>query len=293
MTLDGLYTRTRVAFLPDLAQDELTLDGQGEKGSALARVSHVLDRVRKLAGISLFAQVTSQNNFPIGAGLASSASAFAALTLAAVHATELELNQQELSRLARTGSGSACRSIPGGFVEWLAGDSDENSFAYSFAPANHWDIVDCIAVVSQEQKTISSEEGHALAETSPLQSARVGDSHRRLEICRQAILRRDFEAFAEIIELDSNWMHAVIMTSKPPILYWLPATISVIQAVHQWRNEGLPVCYTIDAGPNLHVITTSEFARQVSQQLLVLPGVEDVLTAHPGDPARIVQDIDS
>jgi len=293
MTLDDLYTRTHVAFLPDLLQDELTLDGHSIKGSPLERVSQLLDKVRKLAGLTLFAQVTSHNNFPMGAGLASSASAFSALSLAAAHAAGLGLNQQQLSQLARIGSGSACRSIPGGFVEWLAGDSDENSFAYPFAPADHWDLVDCIAVVNLEHKSIGSEEGHALAETSPLQSARVADSPRRLEICRQAILHRDFEAFTEIVELDSNWMHAVIMTSNPPIIYWLPATITVMQAVHQWRKKGFPVCYTIDAGPNVHVITTSEFAWQVSQKLQHLPGVEDVLTAHPGGPAWIVQSINS
>ena len=133
-----------------------------------------------MAGIPTYARVESQNNFPTGAGLASSASGFAALSLAASQAAGLELDEKDLSRLARTGSGSACRSIPGGFVEWQAGSNDEDSYAYSIAPPNHWDIVDCVALVSQDEKTVSSTSGHSLASTSILQPSRLADAPRRL-----------------------------------------------------------------------------------------------------------------
>jgi diphosphomevalonate decarboxylase len=286
MNLDGLFTRTRVTFDQALAQDELILEGQAQGGPALDRVGAMLNRVRSMAGLACCARVESSNNFPMGAGIASSASAFAALSLAASQAAGLDLDETALSRLARTGSGSACRSVPGGFVEWRGGDRHENSFAYSIAPPEHWALADCVALVSRAHKTTGSTEGHPLAYTSPLQAARVDDAPRRLAICRKAVLERDFEALAEIVELDSNLMHGVIMTSTPRIFYWQPATLAVMQAVVAWRKEGLPVCYTIDAGPNVHVICVASFAEQVAERLKALAGVENVLSATPGGPTR-------
>ena len=288
MNLDGLYTQTQVTFDPSLAKDELILDGASTQGPALRRVRTFLNLVRERAGLQLHARVESSNNFPMGAGIASSASAFAALALAASTAAGLELSEKDLSRLARGGSGSACRSIPGGFVEWQAGQDDETSFAFSIAPPEHWSLADCIAIVSQEHKPTGSAQGQALAHTSPLQAARLADAPRRLEICRQAILDRDFSAFAEVVELDSNLMHAVMMTSNPPLFYWQPATLQVIQAVIQWRKEGQPLCYTIDAGPNVHVLCLELYARQVKESLEQLPGVEKVLIAMPGGSARLL-----
>ena len=285
MNLGGLFTRTQVTFDPALPADHLTLDGAPTSGPALQRVSAFLDRVRQMAGTNLFASVTSANNFPMGAGIASSASAFAALSLAASAATGLQLDEAALSRLARTGSGSACRSVPGGFVEWQVSGCEDDSYACSIAPASHWDLADCVAVASQVHKPTGSTEGHALAYTSPLQVARVQDAPRRLDLCRQAIRQRDFAALAQVVELDSNLMHAVMLTSTPPLLYWQPATLRVMQAVVEWRRSGLPVFYTIDAGPNVHVLCPSGAAQQVSARLAQLPGVERVLTAHPGGPA--------
>ena len=291
MNLDGLFTRTRVTFDQTSAQDELIIQGQAQNGPALQRVSALLNRVRSMAEMNCWARVVSSNNFPMGAGIASSASAFAALSLAASRAAGLDLDEAALSRLARTGSGSACRSVPAGFVEWRGGDRHENSYAYSIAPPEHWALVDCVAIVSREHKATGSTEGHPLAHTSPLQAARLDDAPRRLGICRKVILERDFEALAEIVELDSNIMHGVIMTSNPRILYWLPATLAVMQNVAAWRAAGLPVCYTIDAGPNVHVICTAAYAGQVAESLKALPGVESVLTATPGGPARIVDEL--
>jgi len=287
MNLDGLYTRTEVVFVPTLAQDQLVLNAHRITGPRLARVSAFLDRVRHMACMTLCARVSSQNNFPSGAGLASSASAFAALSLAASAAAGLQLSEKDLSRLARTGSGSACRSVPGGFVEWQAGESDADSFAYSIAPPDHWPLADCIAIVSQAHKFTGSTEGHARAHTSPLQAARQAEVPRLLAECRRAILERDFEALAVLTELDCHLMHAVMMTSSPPLLYWQPATLSIMQAAREWRKRGLPVCYTIDAGPNVHVICEAGAAAQVSAQLGEIPGVSQVRVAPPGGPARL------
>jgi diphosphomevalonate decarboxylase len=288
MNLDGLETRTTVCFDESLLTDNIKINGKITGEAAHARVSKMLDEVRTLAAIQHFAWVESENNFPTGTGIASSASGFAALALAATKAAGLHLDDVLLSCLARRSSGSACRSIPGGFVEWAAGTEDANSYACTLAPAEHWDLVDCIAMISAEHKSVGSTEGHSLAGTSPLQSARVNDAPRRLDICRQAILKRDFAAFAEIVEADSNLMHAVMMTSCPPLFYWQPATLAVMRSIVIARAKGLPVCYTIDAGPNVHVICTGTSAEETAQLVGNIPGVREVRLAKVGGPARLV-----
>ncbi len=290
MNLAELETRTSVEFREisnQLEGDSLTLNQKPVKGAGLQRVSNFLDLVRQTAGIDAYAEVVSESNFPSGAGIASSAAAFAALALAATRAAGLDLDETSLSRLARRGSGSACRSIPGGFVEWQMGTGDADSYAFSIAPPGHWELADCIAVLSSEPKATGSTEGHALAGSSPLQEARVVDAPRRLEICRQAIRQRDFGAFAEIVELDSDMMHAVMMTSHPSLFYWQATTLTVMQAVREVHAKGLPVCYSIDAGPNVHVITEAAESAQVTVLLHSLPGVREVRMAHVGGPAEL------
>ena len=289
LNLDGVYTHTKVMFDAALSEDDLTLAGRPAFEAARQRVSAFLDLVRRMSGVKSFARVVSENNFPTGAGIASSASAFAALALASSRAAGLELDERELSRLARRGSGSACRSIPSGYVEWQAGESDETSFAFSLCPAEHWQLTDCIAIVSQTHKPIGSTQGHLLAHTSPLQAARLADAPRRLDFCRRAILERDFEAFADIVEVDSTLMHAVMMTSSPPLFYWQPATLAILQAVQSWRQNGVPACSTIDAGPNVHVLCPTAAATQVIALLHEIPGVQQVLSAEVGGGTRLVE----
>lgn len=287
MNLDGLNTRTTVSFQPSLPFDELIINGREVTGPALDRVSFVLDLVRGAAKLDQRAEIISENNFPAGAGIASSASAFAALALAATRAAGLDWSERELSRLARRGSGSACRSIPGGFVEWQAGANDEDSFAFSIAPANHWPLVDCIAIVSTAHKKTGSTEGHAIAGTSPLQAARLADAPRRLAVCRNAILNRDFDALASIAELDSDMMHAVMMTSSPALHYWQSASVAVMEAARAWRRDGASAFYTVDAGANVHVICPEKEAQDIAARLREIEGVNDVLTARVGGPAII------
>lgn len=288
MNLDGLFTRTTVTF-GNAKTDSLSINGFESRGKGLERVANILDLVREMAGIHDRARVTSENNFPTGAGIASSAAAFAALALAASKAAGLSLSEPELSRLARRGSGSASRSIPGGFVEWQMGSGDMDSFAFSIAAPDHWDLCDCVAIVSAGHKKTGSTEGHAIAGTSPLQSARLADTTRRLDLCRRAVLERDFNAMAEIMELDSDMMHAVMMTSSPALHYWQPASMTVMQSVRAWRAEGLPVAYTVDAGPNVHVLCPSGVQKEAEARLRNLPGVENVLVASVGGPARLVE----
>jgi diphosphomevalonate decarboxylase len=163
----------------------------------------------------------------------------------------------------------------------------------SFAPPEHWDLVDLVAVVSKSHKPVGSTEGHTLAGTSPLQTARLQGTEERLERCRRAILDKDFSPFAEVVELDSNLMHAVMLTSSPPLVYWMPATLEIMKTVAQLRSDGVPACFTIDAGPNVHVITLASFTGQVQSRLEQISAVQEVLRAVPGGPARLIDDLPS
>jgi len=261
-----------------------------QSGSELQRVRHFMTILRQMSASKDFAEIRSANNFPSSAGIASSASAFAALALAGVHAYGLDLSQQELSRLARRGSGSACRSIPAGFVEWLPGRTDLDSYAVPIAQPQHWDLWDCIAVVQSAPKLTGSSEGHALAATSPLQSARVLDAPRRLSICREAIQKKDFAMLAEILEQDSNLMHAVMLTSQPPLMYWEPSSILLMKEIVRLRQSGIAVAYTLDAGPNVHAICTAECIESVQKFLSNFSAVQQLLISSVGYGARLLDD---
>jgi diphosphomevalonate decarboxylase len=288
MNLDGLYTETRVEWHEGDRADQLILNGVEQTGQVLQRVSSHLDIIRQRLGLRAGAMIDSVNNFPTGAGIASSASGFAALTVAAVAAAGANLAERELTTLARRGSGSAARSIPAGFVEWHQAATHEDSYAETIAAPDYWDIVDIIAVISMEHKAVGSSQGHQSALTSDLQQARLGGAAQRIHTCRRAILERDFTPFAEVVEHDSNLMHAVMMTSRPPLFYWLPSTLVIMEKVRRWRADGLNVCYTLDAGPNVHCICVRKDADQVSRELHNLSEVMDVRTATVGGGAQII-----
>jgi diphosphomevalonate decarboxylase len=287
MNLAGLVTRTSVTFDDSLNADAAIVDGETFTGAKLDRITRHLDAVRRIAGVETRAEVLSNNNFPAGAGIASSASAFAALSVTASAALGLSLSERELSSLARLGSGSASRSIPEGFVEWFPGNSHESSYAETIAPADHWQLTDLIVILSQAHKATGSTEGHTLAGSSPLQSARVESAPARLDLCRKAILSRDFDMLAEVVELDSNIMHSVMMTSNPPLFYWQPETLAVMRFVRKMRSSGIGVCYTIDAGANVHVICAPGDADRALEHLGNMPGVIEVRRAGPGSGAWV------
>ncbi len=289
MNLAALRTKTSVTFRDDLKDgDVLTVNGQEVTGASLNRAAKFMDEVRRLSGEERFAEIVSENNFPMGAGIASSASAFAALALAGSAAAGLDLSERDCSRLARMGSGSACRSVPGGFCEWLYGSGDADSVSVSIAPAEHWDLTDLIAVISGEHKKVGSSAGHGMAATSPYQSARVADAPARIEKCRAAILNKDFAALAEVSERDCLLMHAVMMTSTPPLLYWEPASIALVKGVKAWREEGIPCFCTLDAGPNVHILCPSEASDEIRSRVERVPGVKDILSSGPGGKAALL-----
>lgn len=289
MNLSGARTVTTVAFSATCAQDIVVINGREPSPEARERVVTHLDRVRRMAGIHTPARVVSQNNFPMAAGIASSASAFAALSLAATKAAGLDLDERELSILARLGSGSACRSVPGGFTWWLAGDSHETSFARQIAPPEHWALRDLIAIVSRAPKAVSSGAGHAAAETGPFFKARLATLPRRLTEVKEALLARDFPTFGQAIEEEAISLHVIAMTSRPPITYWLPATLRLIQAVQEWRAEGLEVYFTMDAGPNVHLICQAEDGAEVERRLAAIEGVQEVIVNEPAGKTHLLE----
>lgn len=294
MNLDRCLTTTTVHFDPRLNADELliTLYGAAERpatGSFLARVVAQLDRVRALAGVETRAHVRSQNNFPADAGIASSAAGFAALTTAAVAALDLRLAERELSRLTRqSGSGSACRSIPAGFTYWRDNGTDVGSYAVSVAPPEHWALADVVAVVDTEAKRVGSADNHRRAHTSPYLPARLAELPPRIRQTLQAIKERDLAALGQICEADALSLHVIAMTAQPPTLYWQPGTLAVMQALARWRDEGLLGYFTIDAGPNVHVICAQHDAAEMEHRLQALPEVQFTITNGPGAGARIV-----
>lgn len=282
MNLDSATTITTVAFDASLEEDLVTIEGEEITEDTIRRVSGHLDRVRALAGVRTWARVASRNSFPMGVGIASSASGFAALTVAACAASGLQLDKRALSILARQGSGSACRSIPSGFVEWHAGNTSEESFAEQIVPPAHWDLRDLVAIVQSKHKPVGSSRGNELASTSPLAQARLAAVEQALPVIRTAIRERNFDVFGEETEQDALRMHAVALTSRPSLLYWSSGTVRIMHAVREWRAAGLPVYFTIDAGANVHVLCQAHDAPAVEPLLRDISGVREVLVNRPG-----------
>ena len=284
MTMGGVHTTTTVEVAPGLARDEVHIDGKPAEPKAAERVVRHLDRLRARAKQAPRVRVVSRNNFPQGSGLASSASAFAALTVAANEALGLGLGMKECSILARQGSGSAARSLYGGWVVWHPGQRSEDSFAEPVAPMEHLDVVDLVAIVSREHKKVGSQEGHALAKTSPLHDGRIAAVPGWLERALAALKAKDLATLGSIAELDALAMHGVMMTSTPSLLYWQPGTMQLLHAVRAWRDEGLRCWFTIDAGPNVHILTAGADAPQVERRLAALGYAGEALVKCPAGP---------
>ncbi|WP_067726732.1 diphosphomevalonate decarboxylase [Oceanobacillus damuensis] len=286
LTLDGFCTTTTVDFRADLTKDRFMLDDQPVEGEAYRRVTKFLDLVRQLAGKeNLFADIHSKNDVPTAAGFASSASGFAALAAAGTKAIGLDLGNQELSRLTRQGSGSACRSIFGGFAEWEMGSETDgsDSFAVPVAPAEHWDIRVAAVVLSSTMKKVSSRAGmKRTVETSPFYSGWIDTIPQDLNEIKQAIHAKDFDKTGSIAEANCLKMHATTLAANPPFTYWHDTTIRVMQTVQEMRENGIPAYFTIDAGPNVKVLYLPENEKNIETKLRSIPGVSDVILSKPG-----------
>ena len=262
LTLEKFHTTTTVEW--DSKEEVFVLNGMQQTGTPAKKVSQFLDIIAPERPKCL---VTSENNFPTAAGLASSSSAFAALALAASTACGRELSTQEISVLARRGSGSACRSVWGGWVEWTMGSDKDgtDSHARQIAPREHWDIRMVMCVVSDEKKATSSTAGMVdTAKTSPMYQAWCDTASADVEAAKQAIIDKDIHTLGTRMEISTQKMFATMLTTIPSIRYWKGRTLDILDTIDNLRQQGLDCWYTMDAGPNVKILCASDVAEQIA-----------------------------
>lgn len=291
VSLSGLETEASVALRPRQSGDTVRMNGQPASPREAERIGRFLDLVRDQARAAVRAEVDLQSNFPVAAGLASSASTFAALALAATHAFGLSLEARELSVLARRGSGSAARSIHGGFVEWMRGEASDghDSFASQIAPAEHWPLGIVVAVTDEGQKKVGSREGMAIAvQQSPFFPAWVETHAADMDAIRSGIAERDLTRVGEAAEHNCLKMHAASLAARPALIYWTPATVAVIHRVRELRADGLEAYFTIDAGPQVKILCRAPDRSRVAEEIARVPGVRRLLLSAPGPGAEVL-----
>ena len=294
LTLEGLSTRTEVRFDPSLTSDSLELNGAAELGLPRDKVSKFLDLVRGLGGGKQFAAVSSANNFPTAAGLASSASAFAALALAATKAAGLSVDGRALSILARQGSGSAARSLFGGFVRMhrgeLADGTDSFAEPMTVRSAEDMNVRMVLGITKKGPKeTLSTDGMRHTAETSPYFAAWVATSEPDLADATAAIARNDLEALGVVTERSALTMHASALAARPAVLYFAGATIEGYRAIVAMRKTGIPAWFTCDAGPHVKALTDAANADEVARRLAEVPGVIESRVCKPGQAAEVLE----
>jgi diphosphomevalonate decarboxylase len=291
ITLDALHTRTTVRFDDSLAADEVVFNDRRDDLQT-RKISAFLDLFRARADTRAHACVETANDFPTGAGLASSASGFAALTLAADRALQLQLPARELSVLARRGSGSAARSIFGGFVEMAAGTRDDgkDAFAAPVLDATAWPLNVVVAITSRAVKDTSSRVGmDDSRRTSPYYRAWIATANADLDAAREAVRTRDFARLADVSEASCLAMHAVMLATRPGLVYWNAATIDCIHAIRDLRRQGVAVFFTIDAGPQIKAVCLPAHVDAVTAALRDINGVEQTLVSGLGEGASIIE----
>ena len=290
LTLAALATQTTVTFDSALGADTLELDGFPARAADVARATQFLDLVRVAAGIATRARVTSRNEFPTASGLASSASGYAALALAATRAAGLTLGERELTILARRGSGSAARSVFGGFVRMHAGETSERAYAEPLASPLVDRVRMVIAVVGGgTPKTHGSRDAmEHTAATSPYYQPWVALVAQDLEVALAAVATGDLEALGAIAEANALAMHATAMAARPAVMYWQPATLAVHAEVRGLRGCGVAAWATMDAGPHVKILTTAEDAPTIAMRVKDIEGVTAVTISAPGPAAQLV-----
>lgn len=288
MTLADIGTRTSVNFDSELGFDELLLNGSLDAAS-LQRVSACLDDVRGYADSNCKAKVISENNFPTSSGLASSASGFAALVLAADAALGTAISKAELSRIARRASGSAARSLWGGYV--LLDATADDPCAEPLQDAVYFPLDVIIAVVSKVPKTVGSTGGMINSQlTSDYYSAWLSHQPKDLQTAQAALAAKDFDKLAEVSEASCLKMHALMMATQPPLMYWLPPTLACIQVIQSLRKQGVPVFFSIDAGPQVKGFCLPEASAKVAAALIEVPGVIELIHTRTGDDASLLDE---
>ncbi len=285
ITLSELFTEMQVHLDARLSADTLTVNGQADS-AMLPRLGSCIDRV--LGDGRPHAEIRSRSNFPIAAGLASSASAFAAITVAAAAAAGQSPSTAELASLAGRASGSAARSLYGGFVE-LA-NSEDDIVVRTIAAASEWPLNVVVAITEAGPKAVGSTVAMETSrKTSPFYSSWIEQQDQDLDAARQAIHDRDFSQLAAVAEHNCLKMHSVMWTSRPPVVYWNSATMRCLQAVRDMQADGLGVFFTMDAGPQVKAVCLPECTDAVRASLASVNGVTEVMVSALGDGARLVE----
>jgi diphosphomevalonate decarboxylase len=285
LTLAALSTTTSVRFDPDARQDEVTLNGAPAEPGAAAKVASLLDRVRAEAGVGWRAQVITSNDFPTASGLASSASGFAALALAALGAAGLNWASPAVSALARASSVSAARSIFGGFVSLEAGAAQAEPIAIDATALRM-----VIAVTQTAPKKVGSTQGMlSTQQTSPYYDAWRSAAPRIYSDLRSALARGELARVGESMEHSTLCMHATMLAAAPALIYWSPQTLAAMNCVRDLRAAGTFAYFTMDAGPHVKVLTLAEQAARVRRELETVPGVHQVLVSAAGEAARVLE----
>lgn len=288
LTLDAFYTETSVSFNTDVEQDTFYLNDNLQDTAATQKVSRFLQLFREPAGISSPALVKSTNFVPTAAGLASSASGMAALAGAANLASGLDLNPRDLSLVARRGSGSATRSIYGGFVEWQMGTTSADSYAVPIDDAS-WDIGMVVVVVNHHEKSISSREGMKnTVATSPFYAGWLESTAKDLIEIKEAIRLQDFQKLGEITESNGMKMHGTMLGANPPLSYWEPDSVVAMQLVRQLRKEGIPCYFTMDAGPNVKVLCRLSDSAKIKTRFAEVFQNDQLIVAKPGPGLQVL-----
>ncbi len=286
VTLGGLKTETTVEFDPDLSEDILILNGQAQAAEQ-GRLAACLDALRELAGERCRASVMSRNDFPTGAGLASSASGYAALVRAGAAALGIEATEPRLLDIARIGSGSAPRSMFGGFV--LLQNTDDGTWCEQILAPDDWPLGVVVAVTSEEAKHVTSRDGMERSRlTSPYYDAWITTHAADLKQALKIVRECDFPALAELAEHNCLKMHSVMLTTRPALMYWSPTTLACMHRVAEMRRQGVPVFFTVDAGPQVKAICLPEATEEVAAALQDISGVIRILAGGLGAGARLI-----
>jgi len=281
-----LQTHTTIDFSVAHEQDTAILEGEVLIGRKMERILKVVNPLRKYANVDCNFKMISKNDFPTEAGLASSASGFAALAIATVNALGVDFSKEETSTYARLGSGSATRSIHGGFVYWHKGNSHETSFAEQICGPHEFNVNAIIAIVHEGKKDVTSDVGHESAYTSPFNEVRIEKSQKQAKDIEKAILDDDFSKVGKIAEENSKYMHAVMMTASPPLFYWHPNTLKLIKSIQKIR-ENLECYFTVDAGPNVHCLCRHENTYELQKILEEMEYITKTIIVKPADHSHV------
>ena len=285
VTLGALATETIVEFDAALDRDVLILNGE-EQAAEHPRLAACMDALRRLGNERRHALVTSKNDFPTGAGLASSASGYAALVTAAAAACGLDAGDPRLLDVARIGSGSAPRSMFGGIV--ILRNADLGTVCEQILGPDVWPLSVVVAVISDEQKSVSSRVGMERSrDTSDYYDAWVESHEKDLRSALISVQQKDFALLTELAERSCLKMHSVMMTSRPSLIYWLPETLACMRKIVELRADGLPVFFTVDAGPQVKAICLPVATNAVADALREIPGVRRIITSDLGEGVQL------